>query len=425
MVDSIKKIFESFSEIKIKSKVDAYAAFFLILGFLGFPVVLGLGNVGIIFSVIISLLGCTIYRFRNHLSKEPLVWIFVLLFSLAVFSISYSTADWETGVWRTFNKYSKFLFVIPILALLTYPFARRACMWAFCVSMLFILTCTYLNVWFEIPWSKTNNQGWFKDHTVSGDYITQNIMMSFFAVLALHFGILKKEKQKKIFWFLVFLTACVAITTLSPGRTGYLMLIGGLMAYLFFLLPKYWGALGALAIGGMTALAILSSDVAMQRIELSIKETQLIFEQKAKGEIPDVTSIGGRWQMWGITWDLIQERPLLGWGLGSYGIKFCDKMPETAWCELGDRHPHNQYLSFWVELGILGLVGFLSLMGILLWAAWENRKLRPLMAAFIAILAINSVFNVSLWSSREYHFFILMMCLLYSMCRFDRQKDEK
>ncbi|HEY4663413.1 MAG TPA: O-antigen ligase family protein [Comamonas sp.] len=424
MVDFSKKIFEDYDQFKSQSKTDVFSAFFLIIGFLGFPVALGVGNVGILLAVILALIGGTIFRFRGMLSKEPLVWIFLFLFILAVLSISYSAADWDTGVWRTFNKYSKFLFVIPILALLSYRFVRHACLAAFSLSMFFLLLCTYLNVWFEIPWSATNNQGWFKDHTVVGDYITQNIMMSFFAVLCLHFGIHAKDKSRKIFGILIFLAACVAVTTLSPGRTGYLMLIGGLMAYLFFLLPKYWGALGALAVGGITAVAVLNSDVAMQRIDLAVQETKLIFEQKAQGEIPDVTSTGGRWQMWATTWELIQERPLLGWGLGSYGIKFCDKMPEEAWCELGDRHPHNQYLSFWVELGILGLLGFLVLMGVLFWAAWGDRQMRPLMAGFIAVLAINSVFNVSLWSSREYHFFILMMCLLYAICRFDKLKVE-
>lgn len=422
MLNSSKKIFEDCGFLKKQPKGDVFAAFFLILGFFGFPLILGVGNVGILLAIIFALAGGGVLRFKKVIFKEPLVWVFLFLFVLAVVSISYSAADWDTGVWRTFNKYSKFLFVIPILTLLIYGFVRKACLSAFTLSMCFLLICTYLNVWFDLPWSVTHNKGWFKDHTVVGDYITQNIMMSFFAVLCLHFGVIEEEKSKKIYWILIFLAACVAITTLSPGRTGYLMLIGGLMAYLFFLLPRYWGALGALVIGAATALAVLSSDVAMKRIDLAMQETQLIFEQKSQGKIPDVTSIGGRWQMWATTWELVEERPLLGWGLGSYGIKFCDKVPVEKWCELGDRHPHNQYLSFWVELGFFGFLGFLVLMGILFWAAWGDRKMRPLMAGFIAVLAINSMFNVSLWSSREYHFFILMMCLLYAICRFGNAK---
>lgn len=405
--------------------MDVLAAIFLVIGFLGFPVALGVGNVGILLAVIFALIGGLAWRSKHVVLREPLVWVLGFLFLLAVFSISYSTATWGTGVWRTFNKYSKFIFVIPILAILMVQGVRTWCLRAFIAAMLFLLLFTYLNVWFDFSWTVTHNQGWFKDHTVAGDYITQNIMMSFFAVLTLHYTFFSKRKFVKALWFLVCVAAALAITTLSPGRTGYLMLMGGLMAYLLFVLPRYWGVVGAVLIGSLTVLAVLSSDVAMQRIKLSIHETQLIFEQKAKGEVPDVTSIGGRWQMWGTTWELIQERPILGWGLGSYGIKFCDKVPATAWCELGDRHPHNQYLSFWVELGILGLAAFLALMAVLFWAAWGDRKMRPLMAGFIAVLAINSVFNVSLWSSREYHFFILVMCLLYAMCRFDNLEMKK
>ena len=59
----------------------------------------------------------------------------------------------------------------------------------------------------------------------------------------------------------------------------------------------------------------------------------------------------------------------------------------------------------------------LLLLGALIWGGWHGGMYRPLMMGFIAIFIGDSLVNASLWNAREYNFFIIMMCLLYSMTR--------
>lgn len=74
-----------------------------------------------------------------------------------------------------------------------------------------------------------------------------------------------------------------------------------------------------------------------------------------------------RLQLWSISWDLIKEHPLLGLGLGTFEPAYQAKLHERFKAKVGVsaplaefvfRDPHNWLLSFWLNLGLLGLLSF-------------------------------------------------------------------
>lgn len=379
-------------------------------------------NVSLAFFVVIVFLSGVFWKKREYLRKEPLVWSLLSLFIWVCLGSFYSLSTWDDALGINFNKYLKLLFGVFLLAILSSKKTRDFAFFAFFVGVFFVLICTYLNIWFEIPWSLTKNKGWGVDHTVFGNYITQNIMVSFFVLQCFYFLSKYKNIFLKIFLLSSSILAIISVLYLSNGRTGYMVLVLGIIFYIVFAVPKKWSWLALIAIFMTIGVAFSTSQRVQERYELAKEETQLIFEQNSRGEIPTFTSIGARWYMWMKSLELVQERPVFGWGLGSHGIKWCERAPQPEWCQVGDTTPHNQFIFFAVELGIIGLLLFLFVLASLFWAGCQGGRYRPLMMGFLAIFIGDSMVNASLWNAREYNFFILVMCLLYAMIRF---KDDK
>ncbi|EOU5815619.1 O-antigen ligase family protein, partial [Shigella flexneri] len=64
---------------------------------------------------------------------------------------------------------------------------------------------------------------------------------------------------------------------------------------------------------------------------------------------------------------LIQQRPLTGWGLGSFEATFPQALEDVGVTNIESdtaTHPHNELLFVTAEGGIVALFGFLLLSGV-------------------------------------------------------------
>ncbi|TMB93655.1 MAG: hypothetical protein E6J40_14820 [Chloroflexi bacterium] len=64
---------------------------------------------------------------------------------------------------------------------------------------------------------------------------------------------------------------------------------------------------------------------------------------------------------------MIRANPIFGVGLGGYSFQFRGSVPEV--------YPHDIWLTFWVEVGLLGVIAFAATLAILLWRgarAWRR-----------------------------------------------------
>lgn len=73
------------------------------------------------------------------------------------------------------------------------------------------------------------------------------------------------------------------------------------------------------------------------------------------------TSLGARFEMWRAATQLIQERPLTGWGEKGYraGLQHLVDEGKRAALITNFGQPHNELLNMWVKHGILGLLALL------------------------------------------------------------------
>lgn len=405
-----------------RRKVELLIFALVVGGYALFPMKLGVGTGMIGVGVLIWLLYEDFLGKFKELFSDNLSVIFVAIVILAFFGIFYGAGSWDNGGERTFNRYSKFFVSAFIIFLMKDKRVRDFSINAFVCGVGFIVFSMCLNVFFNLPWSVTQNLGWGHDHTVVGDYITQNLMVCLFIIICLDKCIADDQRKWKIwFGFLVFI-GVFSVYFLSPSRTGYVLVFGSLVLYIFFKLESKlkWFLPLVLFLGA--ALVYQSNSFVQKRVDLAVYESKKMIDQMDSGVSPDITSIGARIYMWSNTWELVKQKPIFGWGLGGYKEKWCDQVPDENWCDFADTHPHNQYLMFWVELGIAGLLIFLSMIAWMVYFAWRAGGAGAVLVAFVGFFAIDSLFNSPLWVNREYQFFLLMLPLVYSVVKYKNKE---
>jgi hypothetical protein len=74
------------------------------------------------------------------------------------------------------------------------------------------------------------------------------------------------------------------------------------------------------------------------------------------------TPMGIRAVLYENTLELVRERPWFGTGTGGFGVAYAAHVKDkySDWRVLPTVDPHNQYLFFLAEQGIVGLVAFLA-----------------------------------------------------------------
>ena len=112
----------------------------------------------------------------------------------------------------------------------------------------------------------------------------------------------------------------------------------------------------------------------------------------------------------------IIEKPILGYGTGSFGTIFKNEVKSGHYF---DKHttPHNQYLYVWFELGILGLVLLLLIFYLQIKELFRkkdgiHRVLLPL--SFMFLMLVDSYFFI----------FILTICYIFLYTIYSRYQQE-
>lgn len=330
---------------------------------------------------------------------------------MVLIGVFYSPASWE---WTSVNlgKYTKFIYVIILMMLfLRFPEYQKRAMVAFALAMLFIVFSTWLNVWFVLPWSVTKSPGWGLTHHVFGDYITQNVMVTFFVVFILSKIQRPFLSKVNLFWGFLALISIVSITHLSQGRTGLLLLFSGLISFILVRWgwSKIWVTFPVVIFLILATLA--SSGVMRERIAGGWKEF-------LSRDVDVMSSIGHRAYNYRTVPNMIAEKPIIGHGTGAYHTEICRFLDKIELCEIFRWHPHNQFLLFGADHGLLGISLYCALLLSLYRTASKsnNGDAKLLLFSLVAILIADSMINSPLYSSRESHFFLYMMALLVPMC---------
>lgn len=296
-------------------------------------------------------------RIRAH----PLALVTLLLCALILIGISYSSAPGDDVV-RALKKYARLLYVPIAVAFLVDGRWRRRALWAWMLAMALTLVLSYVHALWAFPGARATRELAQDDHFIFKHHITQNVMMSVFAVAAFAEAWRLRARLNGLssqVWLRVGVAFAAAINVLFfvQGRAGYLTLFVNLVVIAMVAVLSSRDrrllvvAVAMLAIG---VTAGVSSDQVRHRLHTAFSEAESSQERGIE------TSIGQRMEYASKSIDLVQAKPVVGWGTGSYASEYCRIARSPEWCKLGAYNPHNQFLFFAVQFGLLGLAVFIA-----------------------------------------------------------------
>lgn len=123
-------------------------------------------------------------------------------------------------------------------------------------------------------------------------------------------------------------------------------------------------------------------------------------------EFTERSSSAVRIEVWQVAGNLVKEHPVLGIGLGQFEPLYQLNAPEILghapyeWVML---HPHNLYLAFWLNAGLLGLAAFFGLVvfGLrnFVLASKEKKLFYIFGVVMLAVILVHGFFDVPFWKN--------------------------
>lgn len=139
--------------------------------------------------------------------------------------------------------------------------------------------------------------------------------------------------------FPVTFVAALILTASKGGIITFMMVIG---LYLLILCIKKWSFRIRTVV--LLAVAVLTVGIIVERTMLPGK----------------IKSLEARVDYWKSAFSMIKEKPLFGYGLGTFGTVYPKYRIEGA---EETQFAHNSYLQVWAETGLIGFISFIMIWG--------------------------------------------------------------
>lgn len=240
--------------------------------------------------------------------------------TVALFAMMCVGSLWSTGsrddILYQLHKYAKLLFMLPAITLMQDSKWRRHGLMAFGAAMLLTLALSLASVIWPLPFVRGTAGGPSDNHFVFRDHIAQNLIMSFFALVLLVKGYYATIRGKKLALISLGLLSIVDILFLVHGRTGYVSLALNTLVFIVFMGTLRQRIVVVLISSLIAITAFMFSATFNSRLDQAMTEYKEQDEKK-------LSSIGQRVEFIKKGAQLIQERPVLGFGTGSYQKEFC------------------------------------------------------------------------------------------------------
>ncbi len=129
-------------------------------------------------------------------------------------------------------------------------------------------------------------------------------------------------------------------------------------------------------------------------------------------------SVGLRMELWKGAWLLGSEHPLAGVGPDNFRSRKNQLIEEGKLSPIIQPfgHAHNDFLTFWAEAGILGLLSLPLLYGFVAWRSWQHRVSQPALAINGVLLGVSfTLFGLTqamLTHNLSTTFFIFMAAII-------------
>jgi len=338
--------------------------------------------------------------------------VIVLMLGALALSITYTPVPVAEAL-SDFAKYGKLLVIPLVLALVR---TRREALLALGVYMageVFVVVTSYLLNMDLVPfWVIKPRWRRLSIGTVYSSYLDQSIMTAGLAALSWHLrGEFPGRHGRKVAIGLVLLCA-VNVLFLLPGRSGQVALLVAFAMALYWVIPA-GGKWAAVVVPPLVlSAAMAASPQLWERVSAVVTETQA-YSQGDRAP----TSAGLRLDFWRRSVESFLESPVVGHGVGSWHAEFTRREGSRLNPAFKDlRNPHEEYLMWSVQLGIVGVALLLAFLVELVRDASRFRpEIRRAVKTLVVMLAAVGLFNTVLFDALIGDYFCIMLGLLLAL----------
>ena len=246
------------------------------------------------------------------------------------------------------------------------------------------------------------------DLRASGPFESANYLALYLGPLVVFAGMAAlrtRSKYDRVFLAAAFVLCGAALFFTKSYAAWIAVLVGFSLGLLLWMRRRstkaFWITFSVLVVLGLGLVGSqLGTDKFQQFIDFSNRSSSSV-----------------RIQIYQIALELIKTHPLLGIGLGQFEQQYQAVAVSTlgeAPFEWNMLHPHNIFLAFWLNMGLLGLVSFVWLCGrAFLWLTEEDSKERHLAALMLVVMVVHGLFDTPYFKNDlAFQFWLLMAMLL-------------
>jgi len=309
-------------------------------------------------------------------------WILLAMvwMSLSFLWTESSSADALAG----WGRHSRILWFIPVLYLLRSPEQSLLTLKWFVAGMVVMMLSSWaLVAGLPVPWASAKELPSLG--IVHGSTLEQPVLLTFLAVVLWFMRAHWPQGHWRWVPIGILLLTVLNVFFVMTGRSGFLVMLVFISMAVWWQLPKRWRWLVVGLPFVLAALMMVLSPRFQTRTTEVVKDV-LSYRQ---GSIE--TSQAQRLDYWHRSLLAFQEKPLIGHGVGSWRMNYhrLGGMQADA-----PSNPHQQYLLWLVEAGVVGCILFLGL----LCAQYKNAQALPTngrqaLTTITAIAAVMGLMN--------------------------------
>ena len=325
------------------------------------------------------------------------VAVLIALAAMAL-SVSWTTAPLDEAV-HAWVKHAKLALVPALLLLLRTRREAVVAVGVFLAGQFGVLVISCLQGFLHVvmPFRTQATPG--RDFLVFAGHLDQPIMTSIATALFWHLRahFMADARKAQTVALAVVVLAAINVLVVQFGRTGHLVAISLTAAAVFWAIPRRFKLLAVLSPIVVAGAVAAGSSQVQQRMALVWQETGSYTQS---GNIE--SSSGERLNYWRRSLQAIAERPVAGFGVGSWNMQY-NRMEggKGRFHTYQIRNPHQEFLLWMVEMGAIGLA---LLVGVFAAAARDARQMRTpgrrAVASVLIAMAVSCIFNSALYDAQ-------------------------